>query len=513
MSRAMTEAVLALAILALAGGVYLVAASTIQERTSEAVHARASQVRDSVLDHATKESFERLKRVEDLAADPGFATALGAEGKKRQQLADLGFNRFVQSQTAQGNPRPDILALVNLDAEIVAIADATTDPIQTDAAPVANMWKRGRRAKYRALSVALSEPQAISEVWDDDRGLLAIGVASVQGEGDRVIGAVVLAFAMDDDDAASRAARFRAADIAYFAGERIGALGMVTSAPTMNRETLGKALSRVIADSEISAITLQDGVLNESVSIALNGKVYVATAVRMPQLSSRPRPEGYPYVPAGILVMLSAADASLGTLQVLQLSIGGVVVFAMLLMILGFEIWSRRILNQVGAVEMVLTDAARGHVRHVPPVGRELDGLARATAAALARVSTSHSYSASAVHGSGAFETGGHMPSSFSLDVYDSGSAQSASAAALSSEAMMAIFQEPEDIYYQRLFDEYCAACEQAGISLAEVSYEQFVRKVEDNALHFIEHYQCRAVRFQVIRRQDQVSLKPLPIA
>ena len=71
--------------------------------------------------------------------------------------------------------------------------------------------------------------------------------------------------------------------------------------------------------------------------------------------------------------------------------------------------------------------------------------------------------------------------------------------------------QESEPDYYKRVFTEYLAARKAVG-NPDEVSFENFIAKLKVNEGKLKAQFQCRAVRFRVITKDNKVSLKPVPI-
>src|SRR5439155_10369868 len=71
--------------------------------------------------------------------------------------------------------------------------------------------------------------------------------------------------------------------------------------------------------------------------------------------------------------------------------------------------------------------------------------------------------------------------------------------------------QESEPDYYMRVFTEYVASRKAVG-SPDDVSFENFIAKLKVNEGKLKAQYQCRAVRFRVVTKDNKVSLKPVPI-
>ena len=76
---------------------------------------------------------------------------------------------------------------------------------------------------------------------------------------------------------------------------------------------------------------------------------------------------------------------------------------------------------------------------------------------------------------------------------------------------LAALAQEAEPDYYKRVYTEYQAARKSVG-QPDDVSFENFIAKLKVNEGKLKAQYQCRAVRFRVVTKDNKVSLKPVPI-
>src|SRR5262249_39721587 len=77
---------------------------------------------------------------------------------------------------------------------------------------------------------------------------------------------------------------------------------------------------------------------------------------------------------------------------------------------------------------------------------------------------------------------------------------------------IVALANEPEATYYRRIFDEYVAARKAAGENVDNITFESFTGKLRLNEANLKKKYNCKAIRFRVVTKGNQVSLKPVPI-
>jgi hypothetical protein len=81
-----------------------------------------------------------------------------------------------------------------------------------------------------------------------------------------------------------------------------------------------------------------------------------------------------------------------------------------------------------------------------------------------------------------------------------------------SSPENLKLANEPEDQYYRRVFDEYVAARKQTGEGVEGLAYEPFTAKLKQNEAALCKKYGARMVRFKVVTKNNQTTLKPVPI-
>ena len=502
MSRAFIEVVAAATILGLTAAAYYVTTSTLEARIRDDVQERVEQARDQVVEKATLDSLGRLNRVEALAAAPALAQALRAEGgAQRTRLAEQGFRSFVDG-LAEGEPRPDIVALADAAGDVEAMLDAGN--------PLPSMWKDGDEIEYPAIALALSTGQIVSEVWDDERdGLLKVGVAPVVGEGEAILGAVVIAYAVSALEIQRQQRDLFGAELAYFHGEQIYATS-VRPGPGASDRSVQEQLARALAREQLGQTALAQGVAPRPVPVTLDGRAYLATAARLPQLSSRPRPDDYAASLSGLMVMMSLSDA-LAPMVPMKLAIVLLGIAAAILTVLAIEMVSRRLLAQVDEIQAGLNEAMSGHLDRPlmsSDVGAELGGLVGSLEALLARLRAADA-------GDGARTGGGtqhaRLPGASALADFDDGG-PSMSPVSAADPATLALAQEAEETYYGRLFQEYLDARRQVGELVEGVQYEEFTAKLRLSESKLQQKYRCTAVRFRVVVKDGKVRLKPVPI-
>lgn len=490
MPRTIIGGIVAAAILVITAVAYFMTTSSLEQRIGKDVRLRVSRAEQQLIQNASLEGLKLLKQVEALAADPAFAKAMGVEGKDRSAAANLAFRRFIQSLD-QGEPKPDIMALTDATGDLVVLLDVDN--------PLPKAWKQGEELKYPALGLALSQRTSASEVWDYEKeGLMKVGVAPlIDPESGVTTGAVVIAYAMSARNAQEQQA-ILGADVVYFHGERIYATSFTRGAGEEDTK-LQSQLTAALGKSDLgkSALTEQAG--RTLIDVTIGGGSYVVTAARMPRFTSKPLPAGYAPPQTGAMVMMSL-PAAMAPLRIVRTSILLLGVAAFVLAVLAVVITAKRILHQADEIEDGINDIVNGNLeRSIRPVGAELDGLAHALNVMLARLLGRPE------PGEEAYDEHGNLIQNAPVN-FDNEDLSPADAAALS------LAQEPEPAYYNRIYNEYIQARQQVGESIAGISYENFVTKLRFNESNLRSTYQCSAVRFRVVVKDDKVTLKPVPI-
>ncbi|HEY8431274.1 MAG TPA: MXAN_5187 C-terminal domain-containing protein [Sandaracinaceae bacterium] len=72
--------------------------------------------------------------------------------------------------------------------------------------------------------------------------------------------------------------------------------------------------------------------------------------------------------------------------------------------------------------------------------------------------------------------------------------------------------EEPEDAYYERIYNEYVAAKQAIGENVSNITKERFVQRLQANEKSLMQKHGCRMVRFQVQTKGTQVNLLPVVI-
>jgi hypothetical protein len=77
---------------------------------------------------------------------------------------------------------------------------------------------------------------------------------------------------------------------------------------------------------------------------------------------------------------------------------------------------------------------------------------------------------------------------------------------------IQALADEPEDQYVRRVFEEFVAARKQTNEGVEGLTLDGFATKIRSNESALKKKYNARLVRFKVVIKNQQATLKPVPI-
>lgn len=508
MSRTVISAVVAGVIVVLTAIAFFVTSTSYDERARKDADAQLARAYPLIQRLNQLQSIDVLNKVERLASQPWFISAINLSGDDRKREANLGFQRFMADEK-QGAIRPDIIALVDKKGELLAMHEVpTVVPKQWIVSKDGKQPDDAVQTILPALDMVLKKKVIISDIWKYGDKMMKVGVAPIvdayvtlektDPEAKNIIGAIVIAYAQTSNSARQDKALL-GTEIAYYDGKRVVASSF-TRGPGGEEDT---------AKAKQLAELFESGKLDEKANrtrVTIDGDDYVAAAVKIPRKSTKelPGPPEYPEITAGAVV-LSPIVASPGawTVKLIVIVLGfGALAMAML----GLYLANRRLVAQIDQVELGVTDIINGNVdRTFRPVGEELEGLSNGLNVMLARLLGRPE------PGEEEFDEDGNPIIQGRVEFEEGGEGGEGAAAPAADPDLAALAQESEPDYYKRVYTEYLAAKRATGHP-DEVSFENFIAKLKVNEGKLRAQYQCRAVRFRVVTKDGKVSLKPVPI-
>jgi hypothetical protein len=491
MSRTVIAAVVAVVIAVLTAIAFFVTSASFESEARKSADDALRRSHQLIGTINALDAIDVQNKAEWLASQPEFVKAINtANGTERMSQSRLGFGRFTSDPRYYGQPKPDIIALVDKEGNVLAMNDVPT--------VIPKQWRNEKgESILPAVGAVLSRRNIISDVWHkDDKTLMKIGVASIidpdklsasPDESAAIIGAVVVAYAQTAKKAQAEK-NLLGPDVAYYDRSNVIASSFTRGG---GEEDTSKA----------QALTAQLGQLNadKGIQISVGGADYLAAAVKLPQKATKGLPKDYSTATAGVVVLsplVTSEAAGKVKLFILILGIG-----ALALSMLGLYLAHRRLISQVDQVELGVNEIINGNLdRTFRPVGPELDGLSNALNVMLARLfgrpePGEEEYDDEGnpiIPGRVEFEEGEEGRPAVDPDI-------------------AALAQEAEPDYYKRVYTEYVNARKASGTP-DDVSFENFIAKLKVNEGKLKAQYQCKQVRFRVVTKDGKVSLKPVPI-
>ena len=435
----------------------------------------------------------------------------------RKRRADKARKAFadIKAQAKKAEPRAVLIAFVDTKGNVVAHTDHKFPPPE--------LWKEGDklRPQNRGLELAMAaekgDRRVVSEYWKDPKfGLLRVGIAPVTDfvenkrevkvgrkktveiteQKEKLVGALVLGYAVDQAYVQARSSLL-GADVAYFFDDTAGTSSFETA---NGDEDTGKRseLTAALKENAMAKQALAKGYTDVTL-LDVGGKQYYASAVRLPRFPTENElGKGYTPVKAGALVLVPVSDATFAEGKITT-STWVVALVAVLLGIIALVVVSTRIVHQADMIESGVNEITNGNLDYsFRPVGAELDGLAHSLNVMLSRLLGRPEPGEEEYDENGNVVMPGRLQFETELSSKD--------------EEIVKLAQEPEQEYYNRIFQEYSSARESVGESVENLSFDNFVTKLRVNEASLKSKYQCERIRFKVVVKDGKVSLKPVPI-
>lgn len=474
MSRAKIALVVAVIVSAITATAYVTTTNQLEAKIKADVKQRVSKARDLLIKNATFNALDLQKKAETFARTPGFAAALASPDSKAQELSAAQSIREALSNLKAEEPRPDFVALVNKDGNLVAIDPS--GPFPTD-------WK----SRYPAVGFSIAQRRLATDMWEWENAPMQVGLAPVVDRAtNEILGALIVAYPLNASEA-SKESNLLGTHVAYFFKGKVRATSFGKTGQAND-----DAVFKVLYEKGLAKQTAEKG-LSDVVETTINGEPYVVAAGALPlNLSDKS---------SGGVALMSLAGAlepvNSVKMAILMLGLAGLVIS-----ILGIFLTARLILGPAEEIEQGISEIINGNIDYqFKPVGADFDGLANALNVMLARLL------GRAEPGEEEYDDQGNVIGGTSkVQLAD---AEPPSAA---DKEALALANEPEADYYRRLYNEFVEAKKKAGDSVEGLNFDGFTAKLRMNEASLKKKYSAKAVRFRVQVKDGQVTLKPVPI-
>jgi hypothetical protein len=453
----------------LTGAAYFFATQKLEANIRQDTEAKASRAEDMLVRVASLEAFDIITRARTFAREAALQKALDSQDRgARQNLARQAIDAFA----GKGEGKADWIAVLDNKGEVIAANSPLPDT-------------EGWRTRFKSVADAIAKRQPSKDVWSYGKSAIKVGVAPVEDPSFLTVkGVVVLAYALSQKEAQANAALL-GTEVVYLYGDRV-------EATSFRRPSDADELSRADGLKALAKETLA-GKERKIVQLEVEGTMYLASAAPLPQ-----NYEDRSSV-AVVMASLSGDEDAIASVKWTILLLGMGALFTALLAML---VTTRSILHPAEDIELGVNEIINGNVDYTfRPAGADFDGLANALNVMLARLLGRPEPGEDDLAGDGETQSAKLL-----LEEEKTGPRVS------SDPDVVALAQESEADYYQRIFDEYIEARKGVGEKVEGVTFDGFVAKLRLNEANLKKKYNCKAVRFRVQTKGNQVTLKPVPI-
>jgi hypothetical protein len=362
------------------------------------------------------------------------------------------------------------------------------------------MYGMNLAGQVPALRAVLERGTTLHDVWrkEDEGKLMQVAAAAIRSESGTVIGALVVAYDVSNGFASSEA-RLLGRDVAFITDQRVYS----SSLPTERAEAL-KAFLFSEAQRGATAQALAGGADSSPFRATLAGDDYIAALGRLPYTDSAPMA----FVVLGNRTTATALAASTSIILILT------VVCALIVLGYGFAIGGL-FLGPIEQIEEGLLAIVNGRTDlRIDVQSGELGGLAYRINQLLnvftgvQETSEDETGRVSSVPDQGAWKD-----QAFAEGAAPSGGGGGAGASEPIDDPALAarLAAEPDDAYFARVYREYSAAKQAAGEAFA-IPADKFAARIKGQADALATKHGCRAVRFEVQARGNEIALRPVLI-
>ena len=455
---------------------------SVRTSLSNAVHADVEKRVERA--QATWPSLDLLRGIDltnetaKLARDEEFGAIFDKKGSDEQRQA-----AFVAISARNGR-----LEAEGHKADLVAVVGANGHVVSRDL-NINAMYDDDLKARYASVGKAL-DGVANKDVWNFDGHLYRVGAAPIRSKAGAVVGALVIGYNASATDSEEDRDRL-GTEVAYFLDGKIHASSFRKTGGESAEE---KALAASLFDGPRLADGAVAGNMTPATEIKIGGEDFIAAAGPLPGNLTKSK-SGYV-----VLASLTAARVGLGGVEFLVIVLG---LIGMLVAVGAAVLTAMRFLQPLDRIESGVAEVINGNRDYsFDSPSKDFEGLANGLNVMLARLlgrpDPSDDELGSSDDGNGAAWGG-------ELSVADATGPQT-------TPEVQALADEAEDAYLKRTFEEYVAARKQTNEGTEGLTLDGFATKLKQNEAALKKKHGARMVRFKVVVKNGQTTLKPFPI-
>ena len=474
MFRARIGLAAAAVVAALTVGVVLAVGASVSGALTQQVRQSCERAQSAFPTLDLLRGIELTNETARMAREDEFAEALS-----KSSLDDVRQAAFVavsarNARLEQQGRKADLIAVVGASGRVLC-RDLNINAL----------YDEDFKTRYPSVQKAL-DGVANKDVWMFDNHMYRVGAAPIRSRSGQIVGALVIGYVSSVKDAAVDRDKL-GVEVAYFLDGKVQASSFKREGGESVEE---KALAMQLFDGAKLADPALASEMGKVFFIKLGGEEYAGAVGPLTGNLTKSR--------SGFVVLssLTTARAPFASLQGWVLVLGLVSLLAVLGAAVGTSLRFIRPLDhfETGVAEVINGNRDYSFESESPDFEGLANGLNVMIARLLGRPDPTDEDT-----------TGEHERwSGVSVEDPVPGAAVSPENASLAAEA--------EDAYLQRTWGEWTAARKQTGEGVEGMTADAFTNKLRQNEATLRAKYKCRMVRFKVVVKNNQTTLKPVPI-
>jgi hypothetical protein len=369
-------------------------------------------------------------------------------------------------------------------ADIVAVVGSNGHVVARDL-NINAMYDDDLKSRYPSVGKAL-DGVANKDVWNFDGHMYRVGAAPIRSRAGVITGALIVGYVASENDAFSDREKL-GANVAYFLDGKIHASSFKKEGGESAEE---KSLAAQLFDGARLADAAVAGSMTKAQPIKIGGDEYMAAA--------GPLPGNLTHSKSGFVVLAPLTSGATGSIEFLVFTLG---LIGLLVAVGAAVLTAMRFLAPLDRIEQGVAEVINGNREVVfDTPSKDFEGLENALNVMLARLTGRPDPTDEDDTSAPQARWGGEL------------TVDAATTGPQTSPELLGLAQEPEEQYLRRIFDEYVAARKQTNEGTEGLNFDGFAQKLQQNEATLKRKYNCSMVRFKVVVKNNQTTLKPVPI-
>jgi HAMP domain-containing protein len=490
---------------------YFTAAGRIRHATEQSTRAGLERAAAMYSYVSRAEAYDFTRLAETLlyrtsqsqildAFDPAIADdPTQPQAERDQRLRERSKRAFVAVQVRNQELKDE-----SRKADLMAVTDAAGKVLCRDLDPK-EMVGDDLKARFPAVARALAG-QPAKDIWNWNGRMMRVAVVPIKQQ-NRVVGTFLVGFVVTAADAQQKKREVLGVDLAYFLDGKMYASSFAGPDGKEDPSRVQALAGQIFDGNKWAQQAIDKKQPTEVFPVAFGTDRALAIAAPMAGNSDN-------FKTGVVIVSTVAAPPSAGGL-IIALGLAGIVIILISVMLT-----ARQLIRPAEEIEKGVSEVINGNLEFTfPQVSRDFEGLANALNVMLCRLTgrpepneegdedESQAGAAGRWRGDPLFvEELGQAEVARVQEAQASGTVSAADA------ELAKLVEEPELVYLQRTFREFLAAKQAQGQAVESLTLDGFVGKLRQNEQTLKDKYKCKTVRFRVVVKDKQVTLKPVPI-